>query len=184
MMYKLSVGHIKIFCGFFASTVGFRQNSTEFFAKPAGNRWPNFQKIQPNYRQIRSIIWLIRPNFVFSKIFYSFHMSTVFQSNFSKFFKIRRNRWDVIFHCPLNSVTLLPHRVHDDSTDAVVGPHIELQQRQSRAHDRAPCRRVADAALGAPPACRPSWGTASGRGLAYHRLLADLLAGGTRDLPA
>jgi hypothetical protein len=30
MMYKLSVGHAKIFCDFFASTTDFRQNSAEF----------------------------------------------------------------------------------------------------------------------------------------------------------
>jgi hypothetical protein len=44
VMYKLSVGHAKIFCDFFASTVGFRQNLVEFSAKPVGIRWPNFQK--------------------------------------------------------------------------------------------------------------------------------------------
>jgi hypothetical protein len=41
-MYKLSVARAKIFCDFFASTADFRQNSVEFFAKPAGIRWPNF----------------------------------------------------------------------------------------------------------------------------------------------
>jgi hypothetical protein len=61
MMYKLSVGHAKIFCDFFASTAGFRQNSAEFSAKPAGIRWPNFQKIWP-------IIQLIRLNFVVLKL--------------------------------------------------------------------------------------------------------------------
>jgi hypothetical protein len=60
VMYKLSVGHTKIFCDFFASMTGFRQNSAEFFTKPAGIRWPN-------YRQIRPIIRLIRPNFVVPK---------------------------------------------------------------------------------------------------------------------
>jgi hypothetical protein len=41
-MYKLSVGHAKIFCDFFASTAGFQQNLAEFSAKPAGIWWPNF----------------------------------------------------------------------------------------------------------------------------------------------
>jgi hypothetical protein len=42
VMYKLSAGHAKIFCDFFASTAGFRQNSVEFSAKPIGIRWLNF----------------------------------------------------------------------------------------------------------------------------------------------
>jgi hypothetical protein len=36
VMYKLSVDHTKIFYDFFSSTVGFRENSAEFSAKPAG----------------------------------------------------------------------------------------------------------------------------------------------------
>jgi hypothetical protein len=78
MMYKLSVGHAKIFYDFFTSTAGFRQNSIEFSAKPAGIRWPNFQKIW-------SIIRLIRPNFVVLKFSYSFRTSTAFRPNFPSF---------------------------------------------------------------------------------------------------
>jgi hypothetical protein len=60
VMYKLSVGHAKIFYDFFASTVGFRQNSAEFSTKLAGIRWPDFQKKNwSNYQQIRPIIRLI-----------------------------------------------------------------------------------------------------------------------------
>jgi hypothetical protein len=91
VMYKLSVGHAKIFYGLFASTAGFRQNSVEFSAKPAGIRWPNFSKIQPNYRQIRLIIRLIRPNFVVPKFFCSFRTSTAFRLNFLGFQRIFLN---------------------------------------------------------------------------------------------
>jgi hypothetical protein len=115
-MYKLSVGHAKKFCGFFASTAGFQKSSAEFSAKPAGIRWSNFWKIRP-------IIRLIRPNFVFSKFSCSFRTSTAFQPNFlgfqwffSKFFKMRRNRWEVIFHCPPNFVTLVTTRVNKFDT--------------------------------------------------------------------
>jgi hypothetical protein len=59
VMYKLSVGHAKISCDFFTLTAGFRQNLAEFSAKPAGIRWPKFQKIRSNYRQIRPVIRLI-----------------------------------------------------------------------------------------------------------------------------
>jgi hypothetical protein len=59
VMYKLSVGHAKIFYDIFASTADFRQNSAEFSAKPAGIRWPNFLKIWPNYWQIWPIIRLV-----------------------------------------------------------------------------------------------------------------------------
>jgi hypothetical protein len=85
VMYKLSVGHAKIFCDFFASTAGFRQNLAEFSTKPVGIQWPNFQKNRPNYRQIRPTIRLIRPNFVFPKICCSFRTSTAFLLNFSGF---------------------------------------------------------------------------------------------------
>jgi hypothetical protein len=104
VMCKLSVGHAKIFCDFFASAGGFRQNSAEFSAKPAGIRWPNFRQIRPNYRQIRPIIRLIQPNFVVLKFSSSFRTSTAFRPNFpsfqqffSEFFKMRRNRWEAIF---------------------------------------------------------------------------------------
>jgi hypothetical protein len=81
VMYKLSVGHAKIFCDFFASTAGFRQNSIEFSAKPAGIRWLNFQKIRP-------IIRLIQPNFIVPKFPCSFRASTSFRPNFSDFQRI------------------------------------------------------------------------------------------------
>jgi hypothetical protein len=78
MIYKLSVGHAKIFCDFFASTIDFRQKSVEFCAKPVGIRWPN-------YRQIRPIIRLIWPNFVFPNFFCYFRTSTAFRPKFSDF---------------------------------------------------------------------------------------------------
>jgi hypothetical protein len=74
-MYKLSVGHVKIFCNFFASTTGFQQNSAEFSAKSAGNRLLNFQKIQ-------LIIRLIQLNFIFLNFFCSFRTSATIQPNF------------------------------------------------------------------------------------------------------
>jgi hypothetical protein len=107
VIYKLSVGHAKIFCDFFTSTTDFRQKSVEFCAKPVGIRWPN-------YHQIRPIIRLIWPNFVFPNFFCYFRTSTAFRPNFFDFndffkiFKMRRNRWEAIFHCPTNSVTLVP----------------------------------------------------------------------------
>jgi hypothetical protein len=79
-MYKLSVGHAKIFCNFFASMAGFWQNSVEFPAKPAGNRLPNFQKN-----------WL---NFIFPKIPYSFRTLAAFWPIFpvfNEFFWIFKN---------------------------------------------------------------------------------------------
>jgi hypothetical protein len=85
MMYKLSVGHTKIFYDFFASTADFRQNSAKFSTKLAGIRWPNFQKNWLNYRQIRLIIRLIRPNFIVLKFSCSLRMSTAFQPNFLGF---------------------------------------------------------------------------------------------------
>jgi hypothetical protein len=90
VMYKLSVDHAKIFCDFFDSTAGFRQNSVEFSAKPTDIRL-NFQKIQPNYRQIRPIIRFIQLNFVVPKFSYSFRTSTAFQPNFPGFQRIFLN---------------------------------------------------------------------------------------------
>jgi hypothetical protein len=85
MMYKLSVGHAKIFYDFFASTAGFRQNSAEFSTKSAGIQWLLFQKNRLNYRQIWPIIRLIRPNFIVPKFSCYFHTSTAFRPNFLGF---------------------------------------------------------------------------------------------------
>jgi hypothetical protein len=97
VMYKLSVSHAKIFYDFFASSAGFRQNSAEFFAKPAGNRLPKFQKNRLNYRQIRPIIRLIRPNFVFLKISSQLQFDRIFLI-FPDFFQILQNGTDSPWH--------------------------------------------------------------------------------------
>jgi hypothetical protein len=109
-MYKLSVGHAKIFYDFFASLAGFRQNSAEFFAKPAGNRLPKFQKNRPNYRQIRPIIRLIRPNFVFLKISSQLQFDgifLIFPDFFFKFYKMGRIHHGTNFPLAPNFVTLV-----------------------------------------------------------------------------
>jgi hypothetical protein len=112
-MYKLSVGHAKIFCYFFASTAGFRQNSAKFSAKPAGIRWLNFRKNRPNYRQIRPIIRLLRPNFVVPNFSCSFCTSTAFRPNFSDFQQIFQNATESVggnFSLPAEFCNTAGHR--------------------------------------------------------------------------
>jgi hypothetical protein len=90
VMYKLSVGHAKILYSFFASMAGFRQNSAEFSAKPAGIRWPkNSVELSANsadnsteFHSFKILLFLSHVNCISDKFFR-------FSTNFPEFFKIR-----------------------------------------------------------------------------------------------
>jgi hypothetical protein len=114
-MYKLSVAHSKIFCDFFASTVGFRQNSVKFPTKPAGNRLPNFLKI----RLINSAEFHISKNLLFlSHVSYILTKKNQFSTIFSKFLKIDGFAAKAIFPMPTESCNTEPNttiaRSHQD----------------------------------------------------------------------
>jgi hypothetical protein len=108
-MYKLSVDHTKIFYDFFASTVGFWENSAEFSAKPAGIQ-KNSAELSVNsadnsfnsteFRISKIFLFLSHINYISAKFFQ-------FLMIFFKIFKIRRNQCETIFHCQPNFVTLI-----------------------------------------------------------------------------
>jgi hypothetical protein len=90
-MHKLRVGNANIFCDFFTSTVGFQQNSAEFFAKPAGillNRAVN----SIEFRSSNIFLFLSHINYIKTNFFLIFND---FFQNFQNAIK----SVGTIFHC-------------------------------------------------------------------------------------
>jgi hypothetical protein len=76
---------------FFASTAGFQQNSAEFSAKPAGIQWPADNSVNSTeFRSSKIFLFLSHVNCISAEF-------SRFSTNFSEFFKMRRNGWEAIF---------------------------------------------------------------------------------------
>jgi hypothetical protein len=96
VMYKLSVGHAKIFCDFFASMASFRQNLAELSANSVDN-------------SVNSAEFHISKNFmVLSHVSCNSTEFSRFSPIFFEFCKMRRIRQGTNFPFPPNFVTLPP----------------------------------------------------------------------------
>jgi hypothetical protein len=70
------------------------KNPAEFSANSADNSVNSAE-----FRISKNFMFLLHINYISAEFFQ-------FSTKFSEFSKMRRNRWEAIFHCPLNSVTL------------------------------------------------------------------------------